>query len=156
MTATALPLSQEKTGWRWEQWLDKAREFYRNVVWLQEIRRRDDDIIPRSPLQKWAPFWKKKPTLDLDAMDIDQISLSSYERRHLMKENRCFTCHEPGYTPWKYQRGSKEAKTTGKAGWQPPDLPWTNHAIPTTSKQSITILVELYYSEMDAFPKPTC
>ena len=32
MTAAALPLSQEKTGWRWEQWLDKAGEFYRNVV----------------------------------------------------------------------------------------------------------------------------
>ena len=32
MTATALPLGQEKTGWRWEQWLDKAGEFYRNVV----------------------------------------------------------------------------------------------------------------------------
>ena len=32
MTAAALPLGQEKTGWRWEQWLDKAGEFYRNVV----------------------------------------------------------------------------------------------------------------------------
>ena len=32
MTATALPMGQEKTGWKWEQWLDKAREFYGNVV----------------------------------------------------------------------------------------------------------------------------
>ena len=30
MTATALPDGQ--TSWRWEQWLDKAGEFYRNVV----------------------------------------------------------------------------------------------------------------------------
>ena len=32
MTATALPDGQEKTSWKWEQWLDKAGEFYRNVV----------------------------------------------------------------------------------------------------------------------------
>ena len=32
MTAAALPDGQEKTGWKWEQWLDKAREFYCNVV----------------------------------------------------------------------------------------------------------------------------
>ena len=32
MTATALPEGQEKTGWKWEQWLDKVGEFYRNVV----------------------------------------------------------------------------------------------------------------------------
>ena len=30
MTAAALPDGQ--TYWRWEQWLDKAGEFYRNVV----------------------------------------------------------------------------------------------------------------------------
>ena len=30
MTATALPDGQ--TSWKWEQWLDKAGEFYRNVV----------------------------------------------------------------------------------------------------------------------------
>ena len=27
MTATALPDRQEKTGWKWEQWLNKAGEF---------------------------------------------------------------------------------------------------------------------------------
>ena len=32
MTTTALPDRQERTGWKWEQWLDKAGEFYRNVV----------------------------------------------------------------------------------------------------------------------------
>ena len=30
MTAAALPDGQ--TSWKWEQWLDKAGEFYRNVV----------------------------------------------------------------------------------------------------------------------------
>ena len=32
MTAAALPDSQEKTSWKWEQWLDKAGEFYQNMV----------------------------------------------------------------------------------------------------------------------------
>ena len=36
MTATALPDGQ--TSWRWEQWLDKAGEFYRNVVQLKKLR----------------------------------------------------------------------------------------------------------------------
>lgn len=31
MTTTTLPPSQEKTGWKWKQWLDKAGEFYRNI-----------------------------------------------------------------------------------------------------------------------------
>ena len=37
MTASALPNGQEKTGWRWKQWLDKAGEFYRNVVRLRKL-----------------------------------------------------------------------------------------------------------------------
>ena len=28
MTTATLPNGQEKTGWKWEQWLDKAGEFY--------------------------------------------------------------------------------------------------------------------------------
>ena len=32
MTTAALPEGQDKTGWKWEQWLDKAREFYQNIV----------------------------------------------------------------------------------------------------------------------------
>ena len=28
MTAAALPEGQDKTSWKWEQWLDKAGEFY--------------------------------------------------------------------------------------------------------------------------------
>ena len=32
MTATALPDGQDKTSWKWKQWLNKAGEFYRNVV----------------------------------------------------------------------------------------------------------------------------
>ena len=32
MTAATLPKGQGKTSWKWEQWLDKVGEFYRNVV----------------------------------------------------------------------------------------------------------------------------
>ena len=32
MTTAALLDGQEKTGWKWEQWCDKAGEFYHNVV----------------------------------------------------------------------------------------------------------------------------
>ena len=34
LTGAALPLGQEKIGWKWEQWLDKAGEFYRNIICL--------------------------------------------------------------------------------------------------------------------------
>ena len=44
MTAAALPDGQ--TGWRWEQWLDKAREFYRNVVQLRKLRGGGNSYIP--------------------------------------------------------------------------------------------------------------
>ena len=37
MTAATLPDGQENTGWRWEQWLDKAGEFYQNVVRLRKL-----------------------------------------------------------------------------------------------------------------------
>ena len=32
MTGAAMPRGQEETRWRWEQWLDKAGEFYRNNI----------------------------------------------------------------------------------------------------------------------------
>ena len=32
MTAAALPDGQERASWKWEQWLDKAGEFYYNMV----------------------------------------------------------------------------------------------------------------------------
>ena len=37
MTATVLPEEQEKTGWKWEQWLNKAGEFYQNMVQLRKV-----------------------------------------------------------------------------------------------------------------------
>ena len=37
MTRAALPRGQEETRWRWEQWLDKAGEFYRNYIRLRNL-----------------------------------------------------------------------------------------------------------------------
>ena len=37
MTRAALPRGQEETRWRWEQWLNKAGEFYRNNIRLCNI-----------------------------------------------------------------------------------------------------------------------
>ena len=148
MTTAALPWGWEKTGWRWEQWLDKVGEFYRNVIWLQEIRRMDDNIIPRSSPQKWTPFWKKEPTPNPDAMEVAQINLSPYERRHHLKENRCFTCHKPRCQPWRHPKGPERRRMAEKENLQTTGPQQTNSpTIPTTSDRSITILAELYYSE---------
>ena len=43
MTATTLPDGQ--TSWKWEQWLDKAGEFYRNVVQLRKLQGGGDSYI---------------------------------------------------------------------------------------------------------------
>ena len=153
MTTSVLPFGQEKTGWKWEQWLNKAGEFYRNVVRLQEIRRRDDNIIPRSSPQKWTPFWKKTPVPDPDAMDMDWINLSPYNRRHHIKENGCFTCHKPGCWPWKNSKSPKRKRMVGEGSLQTTSPQWTN--IPTMSDRSITILVELYKMENGTIAKTT-
>ena len=44
MTAAALPDGQ--ISWKWEQWLDKAREFYRNMVRLRKLRGGGNSYIP--------------------------------------------------------------------------------------------------------------
>ena len=44
MTAAAFPDGQ--TNWRWEQWLDKAGEFYRNMVQLRKLRGGGNSYIP--------------------------------------------------------------------------------------------------------------
>ena len=44
MTAAALPDGQ--TNWKWEQWLDKTGEFYRNVVRLRKLRGGGNSYIP--------------------------------------------------------------------------------------------------------------
>ena len=93
MTSATLP--DRQTSWRWEQWLDKAREFYRNMVWLRNLKQGNSYVAPGEPPQKWVSSWKKKTNLDPDTMDINQVDLPPYEKRRHMKEDRCFQCHSP-------------------------------------------------------------
>ena len=151
MTTAALPLGQEQTGWKWEQWLDKAGEFYRNVVQLWELRARDDNILPRSSPPKWTPFWKRKPTPDLEAMDINWVSLSPYERADYMRKNKCFTCHKQGCHPWKHSRPPwKMGEAEGSlwvTNFTDKNPSQSNSPIAPISPRAITIPVELYKTE---------
>ena len=71
MTAAALPEGQEKTGWKWEQWLDKTGEFYRNVVQLRKLQGGGNSYIPLA---------RRAPRPNPNAMDVDKINLSPSER----------------------------------------------------------------------------
>ena len=64
MTATALPDGQ--TTWKWEQWLDKAGEFYRNVVRLRKLRGGGESYIPPA---------RRTSQTDPNAMDVDKIKI---------------------------------------------------------------------------------
>ena len=91
MTATALPEGQEKTGWKWEQWLNKVGEFYQNVVQLRKLRSGGNSYIPLA-----QPTRNARPSRGPYAMDIDRINLSPRERADHMWNNQCFICHKGG------------------------------------------------------------
>ena len=69
MTVTALP--DRQTSWRWEQWLDKAGEFYQNMVQLRKLQGGGSSYIPPA---------RRTPQPDPNAMDVDKINLSPSER----------------------------------------------------------------------------
>ena len=74
----------------------------------------------------------------LHITDVDWISLSPYERRCHMKENKYFTCHEPGCQPWKHSRNPwKKEKPKGSSQ---SNLP----LVTTMAPREIIILAELY------------
>ena len=85
MTATALLDGQEKTGWRWEQWLDKAGEFYRNVVQLRKLRGGGNSYILPA---------RRAPHPDPNAMDMDKINLSPSEKAEHIRNCKSFICHK--------------------------------------------------------------
>ena len=91
MTAAALPEGQEKTGWKWEQWLNKAGEFYLNVIWLRKLRGGGNSFILLA--QPTRPIW---PTRDPYAMDMGKINLSPSERVEHIWNRKCFICHKEG------------------------------------------------------------
>ena len=85
MTAAALPDGQ--TSWKWEQWLDKAGEFYQNVVRLRKLRGGGNSYIPPAC---------RTPRPDPNAMDMDKINLSPSERAEHIKNRKCFIFHKEG------------------------------------------------------------
>ena len=146
ITTATLPAGQEVTVWEWEQWLNKAGEFYRNMIQLRNLRKGDTYVTPEDPPQKWTPVWIRKVNPDADAMDVNQIKLLPHEKRRHMKEDRCFLCHKPGCWPYKHLTRLKEKTAVGK-GLQTPTPQWTAPAICMTSTKSITILVGLYLTK---------
>ena len=72
MMAATLPPGQEKTGWKWEQWIDKAGEFYRNIVQLKRLRTGRNSSIPASSSSRG-------PCHNPYTMNVDKIHLSPQE-----------------------------------------------------------------------------
>ena len=105
MTAAALP--DGLTSWKWELWLDKAGEFYRNIVRLRKLRGGGNSYI--LPAHRTSQ-------LDPNAMDIDKINLSPNERAEHISNRKCFICHKKGCHSSKhrgYPRKRGKGRTPG-------------------------------------------
>ena len=113
MTAAALPDGQ--TSWKWEPWLEKAREFYRNVVWLRKLRGGGNSYIPPA---------RQTSRPDPNAMDVDKINLSPSEKAEHMRNRKCFICHKEGCHSSKhrgYPRKKGRGRTPGDhSSWRKP------------------------------------
>ena len=90
MTGVLLTNEQRDNGWKWEQWLDQAGRFYRNVVQLHNLRGRREELgfIPPAPM-KPAP-----PPEDPDAMDVDLLKATSQHEDNALL---CSVRHEEGH-----------------------------------------------------------
>ena len=102
MTAAALPDGQK--AWKWEQWLDKAGEFYRNMVQLRKLRGGGDSYIPPAHRTSQA---------DPNTMDVDKINLSPSDRAEHIRNRKCFICHKEGCHSSKH-RGYPGKRGRGK------------------------------------------
>ena len=109
MTTTTLPEGQDKTSWKWEQWLNKAGEFYWNVVQLRKLRSGGNSFI--LPAQNTRAI---RPTRDPYTMDMDKIKLSPSERAEHMQNWKCFICHK------EWCHSSKHRGYPRKRGKPPP------------------------------------
>ena len=85
---TTIPPDDQKT-WKWEQWLNKAGEFYQNVVRLWNLRSGKNSSIPTSQGPR-PPWW------DPNTMDIDHINLTPLEKVEHWWNNKCYICHKVG------------------------------------------------------------
>ena len=81
-------------SWKWEQWLDKAGEFYRNMVQLRKLRGGGNSyILPAH----------QTPQPDPNTMDVDKVNLSPSERAEHIRNQKCFICHKEGCHSSKHQ-----------------------------------------------------
>ena len=112
ITATALLEGQDKTGWKWEQWLNRVGEFYQNVIQLRKLWSGGNSYIPLAQNTRAT-----QPTRDPYAMDVDKINLSPSERAEHMKNHKCFICHKEGCHSSKhkgYPRRKERPQQQGK------------------------------------------
>ena len=101
MTGVPQTDKQRDNGWKWEQWLDQAGRFYRNVVQLHNLRggRKELGFIPPAPTKLTSP------SEDPDTMDVDLLNVTS---QHEDDALLCSVCHEEG--PWTKQQDTPRRK----------------------------------------------
>ena len=101
MTGVLLTDKQKDNGWKWEQWLDQAGRFYRNVVQLHTLQGGKEDLgfIPPTPT-KPAP-----PPEEPDAMDVDLLKATSQHEDYTLL---CSVHHEE--THWTRQQDAPRRK----------------------------------------------
>ena len=121
MTGVPLTDKQRDNGWKWEQWLDQAGRFYRNVVQLHNLRGGREELGFNPP----APMRPAPPPEDPNAMDIDLLKATS---QHEDDALLCSVRHEEGH--WTKQQDVPRRKKG-------------NHALPRNlRKKRIPVLNE--------------
>ena len=115
MTAAALPEGQEKTGWKWEQWLNKAGEFYQNMVQLRKLRSEGSGSILLAQKTKASQL-----SMDPYTMDVDRINHSPSEQVEHMQNCKCFICHKEGCHSSKHKGYLRDrGKPLQQGAWTP-------------------------------------
>ena len=116
MTRVPLTDEQRENGWEWEQWLDQAGRFYRNVVQLHNLRGGREELGSILPAQTRPA----SPPEDPDAMDVDLLKATlQHEDNTLL----CSVRHEEG--PWTKQQDAPRRKKG-------------NHALPRNLRRKKT------------------
>ena len=114
ITAAALPDGQAKAEWKWKQWLNKAGEFYQNMVWLRKLWGGSNSYILPAQTVKYA-----HPARDPYAMDINKINLSPRDRAKHIHNCKCFIYHKEGCHLSKHKEYPKGRGKPPQQGAQP-------------------------------------
>ena len=101
MTGVPLTDKQRDNGWKWEQWLDQAGRFYRNVVQLHNLQGRREEL----GFILLAPTKPASPPEDPDAMDVDLLKATLQHKDNALL---CSVRHEEGH--WTKQQDTPRRK----------------------------------------------